>query len=97
MTKKSATQHATDTLGRVGGSTELGLLRARNSKRIPQFLKLETPDIKFAIFPHEEIASLRTEFRNALDKISEELLALTIKALEIIDADLPKATKLMRM
>ena len=67
------------------------MLRARNSKRIPQFLKLETPDIKFAIFPHEEIASLRTEFRNALDKISEELLALTIKARENIDADLRRS------
>lgn len=72
------------------------LLRAKDSKRLPQFLKLETPDINSAIFPQEEIASLRTEFRNALDKTSEELLALTIKARENIDADLRrKAAKLM--
>ena len=57
------------------------LLRARDSKKIPQFLKLETPNIlNSAIFPQAEIASLRTEFCNALDKTSEELLALTIKA-----------------
>ena len=56
----------------------------------------DSPDINSAIFSLEEIASLRTEFCTALDKTSEELLALIIKARKNIDANLRrKAANLM--
>ena len=45
-------------------------------------------DIFALMQTNNEIASLRTEFRNVLDKTSKGLLALTIKARENIDADL---------
>lgn len=63
------------------------LLRAKDSKRVPRFLQLETPEINSTFSP-DEAATLKTDFRQVLDKASEELLALTIKARETIDAEL---------